>query len=92
MIRTPTFTLTDTQLDSLVEALDFCLFNAEGYLDYLRTDAMEEDDADPDDIIEAADLFESDMHEWEWLHETLKAMVVARPKLSIRTPYNPENN
>ena len=90
MIRTPCFTLTDAQLDSLVEALNCAIDSHEGYLDYLKGEQNKgSDDPDLEDAIESA---AEDIGKWEYLREELQDMIDARPKLTIIKPFNPEHN
>jgi hypothetical protein len=91
MIRTPHFTLTDAQLDSLVDALVYALDDIGEYIDYLHKEAVKEDanDADLDDAIMFA---EEDRSRWTFLRDELQDMIDARPKLTIVKPFNPEHN
>jgi hypothetical protein len=86
MIRTPHFTPTDAQLDSLVEALDCAIDSQEDYLEYLHG---KQDDPDLEFAIESA---AEDIGKWEYLRSELQDMIDARPKLTIIKPFNPEHN
>jgi len=90
MIRTPCFTLTDAQLDSLVDALVYAIDDIEGYLEYLYGEQNKgSDDPDLEDAIEVA---AEDIGRWEYLRSELQDMIDARPKLTIIKPFNPEHN
>jgi hypothetical protein len=92
MIRTPHFTLTDEQLDSLVDALVYALDSHEGYLDHLYAEAGKEEEDRDSDIDNYIEMAEDDRIKWEYLRDELQGLIDARPKLTFGIPINPEMN